>query len=41
MRCDICIDVNDVAEAVRFYGEGIGAACGLLLQGLFPSVRTT
>jgi predicted enzyme related to lactoylglutathione lyase len=24
MKCDICIDVNDVAEAVRFYGEGIG-----------------
>ena len=24
MRCDICIDVDDVAAAVRFYGEGIG-----------------
>ena len=24
MRCDICIDVDDVAAAVRFYNEGIG-----------------
>lgn len=24
MKCEICIDVEDVAEAVRFYGEGIG-----------------
>jgi predicted enzyme related to lactoylglutathione lyase len=24
MKCEICIDVNDVAKAVRFYGEGIG-----------------
>ena len=24
MKGEICIDVNDVAEAVRFYGEGIG-----------------
>lgn len=24
MKCEICIDVDDVAGAVRFYGEGIG-----------------
>jgi len=24
MKCESCIDVDDVARAVRFYGEGIG-----------------
>jgi catechol-2,3-dioxygenase len=24
MRCDICIDVDDVRRAVVFYGEGVG-----------------
>ena len=24
MKCDICIDVDDVGRAVRFYGQGIG-----------------
>src|SRR5258708_6968705 len=24
MKCEICIDVDDVARAVRFYAEGIG-----------------
>ena len=24
MKCDICIDVDDVGRAVRFYGDGIG-----------------
>jgi len=24
MKCEICIDVDDVNRAVRFYGEGIG-----------------
>jgi predicted enzyme related to lactoylglutathione lyase len=24
MKCEICIDVDDLARAVRFYGEGIG-----------------
>jgi catechol 2,3-dioxygenase-like lactoylglutathione lyase family enzyme len=24
MKCEICIDVDDLAMAVRFYGEGIG-----------------
>ena len=24
VKCDICIDVDDVVRAVRFYGEGIG-----------------
>jgi predicted enzyme related to lactoylglutathione lyase len=24
MKCEICIDVDDVAKAVRFHGEGIG-----------------
>jgi len=26
VKCDICIDVDDVGRAVRFYGEGIGLA---------------
>jgi len=24
MKCEICIDVDDVSHAVRFYAEGIG-----------------
>jgi catechol-2,3-dioxygenase len=24
MKCELCIDVDDVVRAVRFYGEGIG-----------------
>jgi len=24
VKCEICIDVDDVARAVRFYGDGIG-----------------
>jgi predicted enzyme related to lactoylglutathione lyase len=24
MKCEICIDVDDIAQAVRFYEEGIG-----------------
>src|SRR5215472_6514986 len=24
MKCEICVDVDDVERAVRFYGEGVG-----------------